>query len=106
MVALGLGDGADLVRERERLREVREREDAPEAIDVVEPDELPLRYLRLELRALRVRHGRGVAPARDAVHLGQFLHLPPFVGLPVERSSGWAPLHDRRSASGLRLPEK
>jgi hypothetical protein len=87
MVAFGLGDGTNLVRERKRLREVGEPKDAPESIDVVELHELPLGYVRLELRELLVRHGRGVAPARDTVHLGQPVHPAAFPSAPAERSS-------------------
>ena len=65
MMGLLLGDGANGVRELERLSEVVEREDAPQALDPVGLDELPARDLRMKLRDLRVGNSRCVATASD-----------------------------------------
>ena len=69
MVPLLFRESADGVRERQRLREVVEREYPPQALDAVDLDELPVGDLRHELGDLGIGHGRRVAAARDALHL-------------------------------------
>jgi hypothetical protein len=73
MVTLLLGERAEPVRELERFREVREREDASQPLDPLEVDELPAGHLRLKLGELLIGHRRRVTTARDAFLLRQRL---------------------------------
>src|SRR5207244_4704566 len=97
VVTFVLGERADSVRERERLREIVEREDPAQPLDAVDLEEFPVRDLRQELGDLRVGHRRRVAPAGDAFLRGQRRHAGGAVE-PRTASCG----RNEKSGSGLR----
>ena len=75
MMRLCLGQGPDLVRERQCLRKIREAEAPLQARDTVDLAERPVRHLGLELREFVHRHGRLTAPTRHTAQLDQRGHV-------------------------------
>src|SRR5688572_20378866 len=73
MVALALGDLADLIRERKGFGEAVEREYPSQPLDSVLLDQIPVRDLRLELCDLVVGDRRRVGAARHARRFSKWL---------------------------------
>ena len=76
MVALRLGEGANLIGEDQRVREVRELKESLEPHDAVALHQAPVGDLARKLRDLRLSYAGRVAPASNATLGGQCLHGP------------------------------
>src|SRR5690349_19051872 len=66
MMAFSLGEGADLIGEGQRLREIGKSKSALQAWNVVTPDQDPAGNLRFQLLDFRFRYSRRIAAARGA----------------------------------------